>query len=105
MMTLCSCFARRVKRRCGGGSSHLAPNSSMICTVHWVVFAFFVLRAYLLRCFFPQPLRVDVDDQRREQDQAADQDLQEAVDVDVVEAVIQDTENEQPDDGVADAAA
>src|SRR5207249_7293760 len=59
----------------------------------------------LLRRFFPQPLRVDVDDQRCQQDQAADQDLQEAVDVDVVEAVIQDTENEQPDDGVADAAA
>ena len=53
----------------------------------------------------PQFLRIDVDHQRREQDQAADQDLQETVDVDVVEAVVEDAEHEQPDDGVADAAA
>ena len=36
-----------------------------------------------------QDLRVDVDHQRREEDEAADQDLQEAVDLDVVEPVIE----------------
>ena len=54
---------------------------------------------------FPQPLCIDVDDQRRQQDQAANQYLQKAVDVDVVEAVVEDPEHEQADDGVADAAA
>src|SRR6201999_3039506 len=58
-----------------------------------------------IRRLCPQPLRVDVDHQRGEQDQAADQDLQEAVDVDVVEAVVEHAEHEQADDGVADAAA
>src|SRR5262249_26887455 len=38
------------------------------------------------------------------QDQPANQNLEEAVDVDVVEAVVQHAEHEQPDDGVADAA-
>ena len=59
----------------------------------------------LIHRFRPQPLRIDVDDQRREQDQAADQYLQEAVDIDVVEPVIQHAQHEQADDGVADAAA
>src|SRR5205085_12166420 len=54
---------------------------------------------------FPQRLRGHVDDERNEQAQAADQNLQEAVDVDMVEAVVEDAEYEQPDDGVADAAA
>src|SRR6185295_3277397 len=53
----------------------------------------------------PQPLRIDVDDEGRQQDQAADQDLQETVDVDVIEAVVEDAEHEQADDGIADAAA
>src|SRR6202020_1054476 len=52
-----------------------------------------------------QPLGVDVDDQRDEQDQAADEDLEEAVDLDVVEAVVEDAEHEQADDRIADAAA
>src|SRR5260221_2239189 len=51
-----------------------------------------------------QALGVDVDDQGGEQDQAADQDLEEAVDVDVVEAVIEHAEHEEPDDGVRNAA-
>src|SRR5581483_10407391 len=51
------------------------------------------------------PLRIDVDDERDEEDEAADQDLQERVDLDVIEAVIEDAEDEQPDDRVADAAA
>src|SRR5712672_2269904 len=32
---------------------------------------------------FPQFLRIDVDDERRQQDEPADQDFQEAIDVDV----------------------
>src|SRR6267154_1066923 len=52
-----------------------------------------------------QALRVDVDHEGREKDQAADQYFQEAVDVDVVEPVVEHAEHEQPDDGVADAAA
>ena len=40
-----------------------------------------------------------------EQDQAPDQYLQETVDIDVVEAVVEDAEHEQADDGIADAAA
>src|SRR5581483_5930917 len=52
-----------------------------------------------------QPLRIDVDDERDEEDEAADQDLQERVDLDVIEAVIEDAEDEQPDDRVADAPA
>src|SRR6202453_524720 len=52
-----------------------------------------------------QPLGVDVDDQRDEQDQAADEDLEEAVNLDVVEAVVEDAEHEQADDRIADAAA
>src|SRR5205814_4486645 len=43
--------------------------------------------------------------ERRQQDQAADQDLQETIDVDVVEPVVEHAEHEQADDGVADAAA
>src|SRR6478609_3137098 len=53
----------------------------------------------------PNGLDVDVDDQRDEQDQAADQDLEEAVDLDMVEPVVQHAEDQQADDGVADAAA
>ena len=45
----------------------------------------------LVRRFRPQPLRIDVDDQRRQQDQAADQYLQEAVDIDVVQPVVEHT--------------
>src|SRR6516165_3742526 len=51
-----------------------------------------------------QALGVDVDDQGREQDQAADQDFQEAVDVDMVQAVVEHAQHEQADDGVGDAA-
>src|SRR6185312_3672665 len=50
------------------------------------------------------PLGVDVDHQGHEQDQATDQDLQEAVDVDVVEPVVQYAQHQQADDRVADAA-
>ncbi len=52
-----------------------------------------------------QLLGVDVDHQGQQQDQAADQDLEEAVDVDVVEAVVEHAQDEQAEDGVADAAA
>src|SRR6185437_15356360 len=45
------------------------------------------------------------DDESREQDEATDQDLQEAVDIDVVEPVVEHAEHEQADNGVADAAA
>src|SRR5688572_29220738 len=48
----------------------------------------------------PQPLRIHVDDQRGEENQAANQNLQEAVDVDMVEAIVQDAEDEQSDNGV-----
>ena len=48
MMTSCSCFARRVKRRCGRSSRNFgfckSLNSLTVSTVHGVVFAFFVLR-------------------------------------------------------------
>ena len=53
----------------------------------------------------PQLLRVDVDDQRQEQDEAADQDLQKAVDVGVVETVVEHAQDEEAQDRVADAAA
>src|SRR5260370_36370370 len=43
----------------------------------------------------PQSLRIDVDDQRGEQNETADQYLQEAVDVDVIEPVVEDAEHEQ----------
>src|SRR5690242_15216432 len=59
----------------------------------------------LLRRLRSQALRIDVDDEGREQNEAADKDFQEAVDVDVVEPVVEDAEHEQPNDGVADAAA
>src|SRR6201987_1029407 len=52
-----------------------------------------------------QPLGIDVDHECRQQDQAADQDLEEAVDLHIVEAVVENAEHEQADDGVADAAA
>src|SRR5215213_1159713 len=52
-----------------------------------------------------QLLGVDVDHQCQEQDQAADQDLEEAVNVDVVEAVVEHAQDEQAQDGVADTAA
>src|SRR5262245_30710293 len=44
---------------------------------------------------FPQLLRIDVDHERGEQDQPANEDLQEAVDLDVVEAVVEDAEDQQ----------
>src|SRR5260370_4022250 len=50
-------------------------------------------------------LHVDIDDEGCEQDEAADQDLQEAVDLDVIEPVVEHTQDQQTDDGVADAAA
>ncbi len=50
-------------------------------------------------------MRVYVDHQRGQQDESPDQDLQEAVDVHVIEAVVQHAEHEQADDGVADPAA
>jgi hypothetical protein len=53
----------------------------------------------------PQSLRIDVDDERRQQDEAADQYLQETVDVDVIQSVVENAEHEQADDGVADSAA
>jgi len=52
----------------------------------------------------PQSLRIDVDDQRYQQNDAANQDLEEAVDVDVIEPVVEDAEDEQSDNGIADAA-
>ena len=48
---------------------------------------------------------VDVDDQGGEQDQATDQDFEEAVDLNVVEAVVEHAQNQKPDDGISDAAA
>src|SRR5437773_1103765 len=51
-----------------------------------------------------QALGIDIDDQGGEQDQAVDQDLQEAVDIDVIEAIVEDTKHEQTNDRVADAA-
>src|SRR5271166_2158846 len=52
-----------------------------------------------------QPLGIDVDDESDEQDEAADEDLEEAVDLDVVEAIVEDAEHEEADDRIADAAA
>src|SRR6478735_5099418 len=78
----------RIKR--GAGST--APCSGPACSVE-------------VRLLFLQHLRIDVDDQRREQDQAADQDLEEAVDLDVVETVVEDAEHEETNDRVADAPA
>src|SRR5690349_7455016 len=52
-----------------------------------------------------QALGIDVDDERGEQDQAADEDLEEAVDLDVIKAVIENAEHQEADDRVADAAA
>ena len=40
-----------------------------------------------------------------EQDEAADQDLEEGVDLDVVETIVDHAQHQKPDDGVADAAA
>src|SRR3954452_19915728 len=51
-----------------------------------------------------QTLRVDIDDQSRQQDQAANQDLEEAVDIDVVETVVEHAQHQQAYDGVADTA-
>jgi hypothetical protein len=62
-------------------------------------------RYALVGSSLPQSLRIDVDDERRQQDEAADQYLQKTVDVDVVEAVVEDAEHEQANDGVADTAA
>src|SRR5829696_5125893 len=47
-----------------------------------------------------QPLRIHVDNKRGEQNEAADQDLEEAVNVYMVEAIVQDAEDEQSDNGV-----
>src|SRR5262245_11994166 len=69
------------------------------------LFSIFWGEGALLRRLLPQPLRIDVDDERGEQDETADQYLQETVDIDVVEAVVQHAEHEQADNGVADAAA
>src|SRR5689334_4323189 len=52
-----------------------------------------------------QSLRIDVDHERRKQDQSADQYLQETVDIDMIEAVVEDAKHEQTDNGIADAAA
>ena len=60
--------------------------------------------ALTLRLLRPQALGVDVDDEGGEQDQAADQDLQEAVNVDMVEAVVEHAQHEEADDGVGNAA-
>ena len=59
----------------------------------------------LIGGFGAKPLGIDVDDERGQQDEAADQDLQKAVDIDVVEPVVQHAEHEQTDNGIADAAA
>src|SRR3982074_1173122 len=59
----------------------------------------------LFHGFGPQPLRIDVDDERREQNETADQYLQEAIDIDVIEPIVKDAEHEQADNGIADAAA
>ena len=48
------------------------------------------------RLFFAQDLRIDVDHQCGEEDEAADQDFEEAVDLDVVEAVVQDAKYQEP---------
>src|SRR5688572_2343898 len=42
-----------------------------------------------------QALGVNIDDEGGEQDHAADQDLEEAIDIDVIEAVVEDAEDEQ----------
>src|SRR5262249_3288557 len=52
-----------------------------------------------------QSLRIDVNHERREQDQSADQYLQETVDIDMIEPVVEDAKYEQTDNGIADAAA
>src|SRR3954471_13292342 len=51
-----------------------------------------------------QTLSIDVDDQSRQQDQAANQDLEEAVDIDVVKAVVEHAQHQQSHDGIADTA-
>src|SRR4051794_166519 len=53
-------------------------------------------------CRGPHPLRIDIDHQSDQKNQATDQDLEETVDVDVIEAVVQHAENEQADDCIAD---
>src|SRR5262245_57644306 len=57
------------------------------------------------RLFLAQDLRIDVDHQSGEEDQAADQDLEETVDLDVVKAVIEHAQYQQSDNSIADAAA
>ena len=52
-----------------------------------------------------QALCVHIDDQCDQQNDTADQDLEEAVDLDMIEAVIEHAEHAQADDGVADTAA
>src|SRR5258708_9919235 len=52
-----------------------------------------------------QPLGVDVDDERDQQDDPSNQNLEETVDLHVVQTVVEHAEDEQSDDGVADAAA
>ena len=46
----------------------------------------------------PELFRIDVDHQRGQQDEAADQDLEEAVDIHVVEPIV---EHAEPDPGNA----
>jgi hypothetical protein len=45
MMPVCTCFARRVKSYSEKTNERAGQNSSMICTVHGVVFAVWVLPA------------------------------------------------------------
>src|SRR5579871_1507088 len=52
----------------------------------------------------PELLCVDVDDERAQQDKAADQDLEEAIDVDMVQTVVEHAQHEQAHNSVADAA-
>src|SRR5215831_12570854 len=53
----------------------------------------------------PQPLCIDVDHERGEQNEAADQYFQETVNIDVIEPVVEHAQHEQADNRVADAAA
>src|SRR5271155_2768880 len=50
-----------------------------------------------------EALHVDIDDQRGQQNQSANENLEKAVDADVVETVIEDSKHQQADDRIADA--
>jgi hypothetical protein len=90
-------WARRISQCLGSGSVPLGGNAAKREPSCRSAAAAAARRA--------QPLGVDVDDKRGQEDEPADENLEEAVDLHIVEAVVEHAKHEQADDRVPDAAA